>query len=422
MAASLTRWLLLAFLVTIAINWPVLPFNARATDLIFIAAAIAVLAQARFARPSLSSLDMAIAGYVAGSVVSMLLSPDPRAGLVELVRHGYLVVIYAVVALAVRQGLSHTVATGLALSGGGLAVLGLAAVALFYLTGIRAEALTPMMPLPYLGYTLRLEALTASGSMLACVLAVSIPFVLRHPAIASSTSRWWTAALVSAGAAMLTFSHSIAGVAVASVTACRVWLTRTPVRMAAMATAAAIVLAFTFAATVSIRSVGSLRDATVYQYGIDGGRVDIAGIAVDYQTMSYWRLKEVAWDAFLSRPLVGIGLDRFHAMTEAAFQAGRLTTPYRVIDPHSTLLGRLAETGIVGGVTLLALWIAIAITCRRVLARRPSPAPSAVEGWMATAAAAALLGTLINSANADVMNFRFAWVALGLLRGLDESS
>jgi hypothetical protein len=41
---------------------------------------------------------------------------------------------------------------------------------------------------------------------------------------------------------------------------------------------------------------------------------------------------------------------------------------------------------------------------------------------MATAAAAALLGTLINSINADVMNFRFAWVVLGLVRGLPRRS
>jgi hypothetical protein len=410
---SLTRWLLLAFLATIAIDWPSLPSNARLTDVIFVAAALAVLSRATPSRPSLTSLDAAIAGYLGGSVLAVLLSPDPRAGAVELVRQGYVVAIYAVIAIATRQGLSHTIGTGLAWSGGGLGVLGLAAVAAYYLAGVRAEALTPMMSLPYLGYTLRIEALTASGSMLACVLAVSVPFILRHPAIASSAARWWPAAWVTAATAMLTFSHSIAGVAVASVAACRVWLTKTPARLAAMAAAAAVVLAFTFAATVSIRSIGSLRDATEYQYGIDGGRIHVAGVAIDYQTMSYWRLKEVAWNAFMSRPLVGIGLDRFHTVTEAAFQDGRLTAPYRAIDPHSTLLGRLAETGLAGGLTLLMLWSAIAMTCRRVQLRRPS--------WMATAAAAALLGTLINSANADVMNFRFAWVALGLLRGLDDA-
>ena len=131
--------------------------------------------------------------------------------------------------------------------------------------------------------------------------------------------------------------------------------------------------------------------------------------------MSYFRIKQVAWDAFISRPLTGIGLERFHSITEAAFQEGRLTAPYRAIDPHSTVIGRLAEAGLIGGVTLIIFWIVIARETSRLLARHHRHA------WIAAAAAAALLGTLVNSMNADVMNFRFAWVVLGLVRGLGES-
>ncbi len=176
-------------------------------------------------------------------------------------------------------------------------------------------------------------------------------------------------------------------------------------------------MALNFAATVSIRSIGDspIRDNTIYQYAVDGGRARIGGVDVEYQTISYFRIKQVAWDAFTSRPLTGIGLERFHAITEAAFQRGRLTEPYRLIDPHSTLLGRLAEAGLIGGVTLIILWIVIATDTRSLLARDHRHA------WMATAAAAALLGTLVNTMNADVMNFRFAWVVLGLVRGLRET-
>jgi len=176
------------------------------------------------------------------------------------------------------------------------------------------------------------------------------------------------------------------------------------------------VLALNFAATVSIRSVGDspLRDNTIYHYAVDGGRAHIAGVDVEYQTMSYFRIKQVAWAAFASRPLTGIGLDRFHAITEAAFQQGRLTEAYRLIDPHSTLIGRLAEAGLIGGVTLVMFWIAIGMETRRLVAQPHQHA------WMATAAAAALLGTLVITINADVMNFRFAWVVLGLVRGLRE--
>lgn len=410
------RWLLLLFLATIAIDWPQLPFNARATDVVFMAAAVAILAKARWSRPSFTALDFAVAGYIAGSVIAVLFSPDPRAGGIELVRQSYLVAIYAVIVLAVRQGLAPTVATGLALSGAVLAVFGVIALVIQALFGVGTDLIGPVMPLPYIGETLRLRALTASAAMFACVLAVSVPFVILHPAITASRVRSWPAGLVMATAAALTFSHSVAGVTVSAVTASWHRLRTRSLRWAAVAATVVIVVALNFAATVSIRSIGDspLRDTTVYQYAVDGGRAQIAGVTVEYQTMSYFRLKQVAWDAFTSRPLTGIGLDRFHAVTEAAFHDGRLTAPYRIIDPHSTMMGRLAESGVIGGATLIILWIAVALDARRLLARHHHHA------WIAMAAAAALLGTLINTMNADVMNFRFAWVVLGLVRGLLE--
>jgi hypothetical protein len=174
-----------------------------------------------------------------------------------------------------------------------------------------------------------------------------------------------------------------------------------------------IVVALNFAAAISIRSIGAspLRDDTVFYYAVDNGRAEIGGVNVEYQTMSYLRLKQVAWDAFRGSPLAGIGLDRFHQVTAIAHAQGRLTAPYRAIDPHSTFFGRFAETGVIGGSTLIILWIAIAIACDRLRARDPG-------GWIALAVTAGIVGTAVNSLNADVMNFRFLWVALGLVRGL----
>ena len=411
------RWLLLLFLATIAIDWPPLPFNARATDAVFVVAAIAILAKAKWSWPQFTALDLAVAGYLAGSAISVVFSPDPRAGGIELVRQLYLLDIYLVIVLAVRQGLATTVATGLASSGAVLAVVGVIALVIQAVFGVGTSRIGPVMTLPYLGPTLRLTALTVSPAMFACVLAVSVPFVMLHPAIAASRARSWVAGFVMAIATAMTFSHSVAGVAVSVVTASWQRLRTRWVRLAAVAAAATIAIGLNFAATVSIRSIGDspIRDNTIYQYAVDGGRARIAGVDVEYQTMSYFRIKQVAWDAFTSRPLTGIGLDRFHEITEAAFQRGRLTELYRLIDPHSTLMGRLAEAGLVGAVTLIVLWIVIARETRRLLAQHHPHA------WMATAAAAALLGTLINTMNADVMNFRFAWVVLGLVRGLRES-
>jgi hypothetical protein len=408
---------LLLFLALIAVDWPQWPLGLRAADLAFAAAAIAILAASPWpARPRLHVLDIAIGVYLAGSAMSVMFSPDGRAGAIELIRQIYLVAIYSVMAVAAGAGLARTIATGLAIGGGVLAGAGLIAAAVKMLTGYGIAALTPVMTLPYIGDTVRLRALTASEAMFACLLAVSIPFALRHPMVAASRRRTLATAFVLGGAAALTFSHSIAGIAVAAVVAAwDQWPSRRSARAAAVAAAVLTVIAFNFAASISIRSIGasSLRDDTVFHYAVDRGRADIAGVAVEYQTMSYLRIKQVAWDAFLSRPLAGIGLDRFHTATEAAFQDGRLTAPYRAIDPHSTFVGRFAETGLAGGVTLLVLWLAIGRAAAQALMSTP-----AETRWIAVAAAAAVAGTLINTMNADVMNFRFLWVVLGLLRYL----
>ena len=409
------RWLLLLFLTTMAVDWPRLPFNARLTDVVFVAAALAIaVGQKAWARPRCTILDFAILGYLSGSVPAVIFSPEPRVSGLELVRQVYVAVIYVVIAVAVRQGLATTVATGIALSGAVLAALGVAAFIVKTLFDVGSTALTPVMTLPYVGETVRITALTATPAMLACVLAMAVPFVALHPFVIATRIRTVAAAAILGLAAVLTYSHSVAGVVVSTLIASWKGIRwPRPLRTAAVALAVLAVLALNFAASVSIRSIGEsqLRDDTVFQYGVDQGRAEIAGVAVEYQTMSYLRIKQVAWDTFRGDPLFGVGLDRFHRATEIAYTQGRLTASYRAIDPHSTFLGRLAEAGVVGGVTLVALWIAIAVTIDRLLARHG-------DDWMVIAAAAGLIGTLVNSMNADVMNFRFLWVALGLMRGL----
>lgn len=70
--------------------------------------------------------------------------------------------------------------------------------------------------------------------------------------------------------------------------------------------------------------------------------------------ISYYLLKQVAWEAFRREPLTGIGLGKFPQETERAYREGKLREEYRSITPHSTWLGTLAETGLAGALPLLA--------------------------------------------------------------------
>ena len=218
-------------------------------------------------------------------------------------------------------------------------------------------------------------------------------------------------------AALLTFSHALAGLAVAVLWSMWHTLGQWPrLRRVAVVAVVLVVLGLNFAATVSIKSVSygssSYADASAFHHGVDQGETRIGGATVTYTVMSYARIKQIAWRTFITSPVSGIGLDNFHWATMRAYAEGSLPQLYSEIDPHSTLLGRLAECGAIGGVTLLLLWASWAVMAR----------DSMRGSALGYAAAAALAGLVVSSLNADIMNFRFLWVLAGLLRGLHDAS
>jgi O-antigen ligase len=295
-----------------------------------------------------------------------------------------------------------------------LSAAGIAFIALQWLGGPPWYPMGEVMQLPYIGDTLRLRALTASEAMFACVLTGCIPFAIALCA-SEKNRRWCAAAGAGVVAAAFTVSHAIAGFSVAVLIAAWPSLAAWPrLRRLAVAGVAVVIIGLNFAATISIRSVssgeGGYTDTSNYFHAVDRGVAHLGGATITYDVMSYFRIKQVALRAFADHPIAGLGLDRFHTATTAAYHDGRLPQLYSEIDPHSTFIGRLAETGIIGGVTLVGLWIAWIGMAR-------DSARSAVG----LAAAAAFAGLLVNTTNADVMNFRFLWVIVGLMRGLQDN-
>jgi hypothetical protein len=408
--------LLLVFLAVIGVNWPELPFNARLADAVFVPLAIAVMIFGG-ARWTWRLPDTAVALYLLGAIPAIIVSTDHRHSLVEFGREVYLAAIYFVVAIAARSGLAKTIGTGMAAGAALLAIAGLAFVALQVFGARPWPPMGDLMPLPYLGATLRLRALTVSEAMLACVLTAAVPFAIAM--CRSNAARAWCA--MAGGmtiAAALTFSHAVAGFAVAVVVAAWPHFSGWPwLRRAAAAAAILVVLVLNFAATISIRAIAlfdvGFVDRSGYHHAVDRGEAGFGGVAMTYDVMSYARIKQVAFRAFAEHPIAGVGLNRFHTETERAFNEGWLPPLYREIDPHSTLIGRLAECGLIGGITLVTLWIAWAALARGALLAHPR---------LGLAATAALSGLIVSSLNADIMNLRFLWVIAGLLRGLQEAN
>jgi O-antigen ligase len=411
---------LAAFLGTLALNWPALPFNVRIADLIFPAVILTLVVAHRRSIPKLHWLDGLVIAYVAGSLPSFFASSG-SASVVEMTRIVYLALVYAVVATVVAFGYLRITILSLVAGAFVLAAIGLGFALLRAVVPFDIQALSESMTIPYAGQVVRLRALTASPAMLACALTVAVPFAIAafvSDANSGGTRRLFVAALViGCAAALLTFSHAVVGLMAAMLIV--LW-PRLHSRQLLRAVAVALVIVVAMLANVTL--VAAVRSITLngapvaerggFHHAVEGRSVQLGDLRVDYEVMSYFRIKQLAVDAFVSRPWTGIGLDRFHEVTSAAHQQGRLPATYREIDPHSTLLGRLAETGILGGITLVALWIGFLLTAS-VLSQAHGE-----RGWIARAALAALAGLLITSINVDVMNFRFLWATLGVVRGL----
>lgn len=414
--------LLLFFLAAIGVNWPSLPFNASIADLIFVPLAVIVLALP-LPRLSWQRVDLAVVIYLLGALPAIAVSTDIRASGVEFVRELYLVAIYIVIAVLAKRRSVEIIGIGLSNGGVALSIGGLFFVIRQLMGAAPFPAMGEVMTLPYLGNVLRLRAFTASEAMFACLLTTAVPFAISW--CRRYRSGYWVPAAMTI-AAMLTFSHALAGFVTAFVIVMWPSLGRWPRRLA-VATAMVVVIGLNVAATVSIKSIeyGGSRyvDSSQYHYAIEERRAQIGGATIVYNVMSYARIKQVAWRTFVEHPIAGVGLDQFHVATERTFTEGRLTSDYREIDPHSTLPGRFAECGLIGGITLILLWVVwgrMAIDGVRLHARRAVPNNIAAPDNIALAAAAAFAGLLVASVNADIMNFRFLWVVAGLLRGLYE--
>ena len=415
----LTQTLAVVYLALLPIAWPVLPGDARVTDLLIPILALLVLGRAEWRLPTLTWLDWTVVAYLATSLPSLAATDDYKASALELLKQAYLALVYAVFAIYFRQ---EGVATSLRLIARAAAVLsvaGLAAVALYYTTGTYSVALGIPWPLPYIGRVLRLWVGTESSEMfgnyltfalpLACGLALAAPRLT--PASISSLA-------VTTAAMALTFSHAVGGFAAAGLLGAWSWMTRhiwAPVRSLAVITVIVLIVVMNLMLVITVRKLGWAWDVDGsvpppdYYYVMQGDNgADRWTLAVSYNPMSYYLIKRIAVRTFLDHPWTGIGVGRFHVATERAYQEGRIHRPYRAIDPHSTLLGALAERGIAGGLAVIAL-LATALMTRRAPTSR-------VEAWVVPALHAAVVGLIVNSVNADIMNFRFLWVGLAALR------
>lgn len=120
---------------------------------------------------------------------------------------------------------------------------------------------------------------------------------------------------------------------------------------------------------------------------------------------NYTENKRAAWLVWQANFWVGVGPGRFAASTEPLVGRGEYPAHFGRFDPHSAWTGALAETGILGFITLAGL------VCVLFYHR-----PYQVEAF-----AVLLFLFLVVSVFKDVMNFRGLWVIIGAYLGTSLS-
>lgn len=392
-----------------------LPAGLQPADLAFSTLILITLRDVRGRFPPFRWLDWAVLSYLATSLLSLALSPSPD-GAEAFAKQMYLAGVYVAFAcIAARGDADRTVRWGAA-AAVAAAACGLTGTALFFITNGRASVFGEAMALPYLGRVFRLRGLFETPEMFVEYMAFAVPLLLALSERGRSEARRWRlGALAGGAAAVLTFGRGLPGLCAGALY--ERWHSLGALRRPIGLLVGLGVLAMNLALAASVRRVDLDHgiDATVgpahHPYGAQepGFGAPRITVAVTYDPMSYALLKAVAWDAFRAAPWTGVGLGRFPTAAAAAHRAGSLPARYRNSRPHSTWLGRLAETGVIGAVAQVVLWGCILAAL--------STWEAGGCAWFERALLAGLLSIFINSLNVDAMNFRFVWVALGLVRG-----
>jgi len=137
----------------------------------------------------------------------------------------------------------------------------------------------------------------------------------------------------------------------------------------------------------------------------DGARYRRLACGFTYLPSMHGCLLKASWHLFLAQPLAGVGPGRFPDVLDSLRAGGKLGLPPGLprLRPHSTVMGALAEGGLLGFAGLVVLWwFFLGPRSRRRLKTDPP----------GLCLYAALAGYLLFALNVDVMNFRWLWLLM----------
>lgn len=430
---AVMKGLVVAYLLLVPMMWSPLPFNMQWADVVFLAVGGLFLATGMLRSIALVSLDYLVLAYVICSFASLINSGDSLEQGVECLKLAYLGVVYVILgAWFADRPMRIRLARWTVWAAASVSLVGVSYSIFSHLLDTSPEPLATRMLVPYLGEVLRLKGTLTTPELLGNYLAYAIPFALGLAgSFQDKRARWWVGGGLSliTVAEIFTFSHSWVGFVCAGLvfgwSALREhgW---NLVRYSLLAGAIGLFLAMLFVSTVYVndtsmrftRMPAAVEPVPHHVSRSGGDSWPTLTVSVTYDYLAYHVLKVLAWEAFLDHPLFGVGLGNFDAVVREGIAQGRLNPSFGNLRPHMTVLGQLAETGLLGGGTLIALWTGGFLLGWQVLRSDEGTDTK----WIVRASLAGLAGLFINGIYTDVMHFRFLWIDLALLRGIAISS
>lgn len=356
-----------------------------------------------------------LAAFLCGTALSALLAPDVRAALLEVAGFLYVSLFYLFLFNLLRREEDRRFAVdAFLLSACVVLLIGAGGIIAYRLAGVESFAIARLATYaqPVGGIVTRARA-TFSGENLFFVYGL-LAAALSLPRLAGAGG--WVGAAARANVALMTVivvSAPYRGAflfwgicTVALWDARRRWWRKALLGLTAL---------------LFLTSLGlSIVQARVHLFPVrlaadrDSGQLSLA---LSTRDAFYYLLHRGAVRMFLEAPVLGVGPGRFNEMIRQE-RYGAAEAGVGGLDPHSTYLGVLAESGLVGALPLFLFYAAILVLLLRLARREAAPGIP----WRIVLGFYALL--LVYALYIDITTMRFLWFLYALIAaaGLPRSA
>ncbi|MEM1358124.1 MAG: O-antigen ligase family protein [Bacteroidota bacterium] len=377
-------------------------------------------------------LNVALLTYFLANLSSALFAWDIHA-LLEAIGRGYLVLLALLVSAFVKETGRGSLDQLLQVFLYGTVVL----VAITYLGYLAAvlgydnSMVQVYAQYPYLGTVMRAKGFTGGAGMLIIVLLLPTIYAWRKWREGVASAWWFVFLFPLAG---LTFSKEVLllGLGLALVDP---WFRRRGRGVQALLVGT-VAVTFWLGTHFIVQERQAVADSSLAGTEYISERLLWQGSHYQILETSYSALKKASLAVAIKHPIIGVGPGQFGRYLPAEKQAGTYPEHLPNYDPHSTWLGALAETGIIGFFSLLWLsWLFYqrfaglgyqANSAKHVTVSSPAAGGSERVREKTSSNGAILsclvflLLILILSVSKDVANFRFIWLIIGGLLGVWE--